>query len=92
MATKKQLEEQLKQAKKHTYIYETHHLQVWDGELHVGFGDYPNNEKFLVWNVESLLKDLPFIITQVVKENKKMKKMYIDSIIETSIEIKKALK
>ena len=72
-----ELEKELKEAKKHTYIYESHTLQVWDGELHIGYGDL-EDEKSLVWNVESLFKDLPFLITQVVKENKKMQKMYLD--------------
>ena len=81
-----ELEKKLKQAKKHTYIYETHTLQVWDGELHIGYGDL-EDEKNLVWNVESLFKDLPFLITQVVKENKKMQKMYLDLIKETLKEI-----
>jgi len=72
-----ELEKELKEAKKHTYIYESHTLQVWDGELHIGYGDL-EDEKSLVWNVESLFKDLPFLINQVVKENKKMQKMYLD--------------
>jgi hypothetical protein len=69
-----ELEEQLKTAKKNTYIYETHHLQCNDGEMHIGFGD----DRWLVWNTDSLYKDLPFIINQVVKENKKQQKMYLD--------------
>jgi len=71
-----ELEEQLETAKKNTYIYETHHLQCSDGEMHIGFG----NERWLVWNTDSLYKDLPFIISQVVKENKKQQKMYLDMI------------
>jgi len=81
-----ELEKELKEAKKHTYIYESHTLQVWDGELHIGYGDL-EDEKSLVWNVESLFKDLPFLITQVVKENKKMQKMYLDLIKESLKEI-----
>ena len=78
-----ELEEQLEKAKKHTYIYETHHLQCNDGEMHIGYGD----EKWLVWNTDSLYKDLPFIITQVVKENKKMQEMYLDLIKESLKEL-----
>jgi len=81
-----ELEKELKEAKKHTYIYESHTLQVWDGELHIGYGDL-EDEKSLVWNVESLFKDLPFLITQVVNENKKMQKMYLDLIKESLKEI-----
>lgn len=82
------LEQQLKEAKKHTYIYESHSLQVWDGELHIGYGDL-NDEKSLVWNVESLYKDLPFIITQVIKEQNKTHNMHYDLIVESLKEIKK---
>jgi|TARA_X000001382_G_C3092069_1_gene153872 hypothetical protein len=73
----KDLKKQLEQAKKHTYIYESHTLQVWDGELHVGYGDL-HDEKWLVWNVESLYKDLPFLVSQVKKENDKQQNMYGD--------------
>tara|TARA_R100001460_G_scaffold105183_4_gene151518 strand:+ start:5557 stop:5832 length:276 start_codon:yes stop_codon:yes gene_type:complete len=69
-----ELEKQLETAKKNTYIYETQHLQCSDGEMHIGFGD----DRWLVWNTDSLYKDLPFIINQVVKENKKQQKMYLD--------------
>ncbi len=74
-----ELEKELVEAKKHTYIYESHTLQVWDGELHIGYGDL-DDEKSLVWNIQSLFKDLPFLINQVCKENKKMQKMYLDLI------------
>ena len=81
-----ELEEELKEAKKHTYIHETHHLYCRDGEMHFGYGD-DDNEKWLVWNTDSLFKDLPFIITQVVKENKKMQQMYLDLIKESLKEL-----
>ncbi len=81
-----ELEEKLKEAKKHTYIHETHNLYCSDGEMHFGYGDV-DNEKWLVYNVDSLFKDLPFIITQVVKENKKMQEMYLDLIKESLKEL-----
>ena len=80
------LEGELKQAKKHTYIHETHNLYCSDGEMHFGYGDV-DNEKWLVYNVDSLFKDLPFIITQVVKENKKMQEMYLDLIKQSLKEL-----
>ena len=83
----KDLESQLKQAKSNTYIYETNHLQCSDGELHVGFGDVGENEKWLVWNTESLYKDLPFIITQVIKEQNKTHNMHYDLIVQSLNEI-----
>ncbi len=82
----KQLEEQLAQAKKHTYIHETNHLYCSDGELHIGYGDF-DNERWLVINVESFFKDLPFIVKQVVEENKKMQDMHLEMIKGTLKEI-----
>jgi hypothetical protein len=82
----KQLEEQLEQAKKHTYIHETNHLYCSDGELHIGYGDF-DNERWLVINVESLFKDLPFIVKQVIEENKKMQDMHLEMIKATLKEI-----
>lgn len=81
-----ELEEKLKESKKHTYIHETHNLYCSDGEMHFGYGDV-DNEKWLVYNVDSLFKDLPFIITQVVKENKKMQEMYLDLIKQSLKEL-----
>ena len=82
-----ELEEQLEKAKKHTYIHETNHQYCQDGEMHFGYGNVGEDEKWLVWNTDSLFKDLPFIITQVVKENKKMQEMYLDLIKESLKEL-----
>ena len=49
--------------------------------MYFGFGDL-DNERWLVYNTDQLFKDLPFIINQVVKENKKMQQMYLDNIKE----------
>tara|TARA_R110001606_G_scaffold264950_2_gene413960 strand:- start:15 stop:320 length:306 start_codon:yes stop_codon:yes gene_type:complete len=75
----KKLEKQLAEAKEHTYIHETHHLYCSDGEMYFGYGDV-EDEKWLVYNTDQLFKDLPFIINQVVKENKNMQDMYLDKI------------
>ena len=77
----KELKQQLKESKQNTYIHETHHLYCQDGELHIHYGDV-ENDNWLVWNTDSLFKDLPFIINQVVKQNKKMQKMYLNNIKE----------
>jgi len=61
---------------KHTYIHETHTLQCFDGEFYIGYGD----DNWVVYNTDQLIKDLPFMINQVVKENKKMQDMYLDLI------------
>ena len=72
----KELESKLFLAKKHTYIHETHHLYCSDGEMHFGYGD----DKWLVYNTDQLFKDLPFIISQTVKENAKMQAYYLEQI------------
>ena len=63
---------------KHTYIHETNHLYCSDGEMYIGYGD----DNWVVYNTDQLIKDLPFIINQVIKENKKMQEMYLDLIKE----------
>ena len=66
-----------------TYIHETNHLYCQDGELHIGYG----KDNWVVFNTDQLYKDLPFIINQVVKENKKMQEMYLKSIKESLEEL-----
>ena len=83
----KDLEKQLKHAKENTYIYETNHLQCNDGEIHIGFGDIGENERWLVWNVNSLFDDLPYIVSQVVKEQSNMQKWKLQSLKESLKEI-----
>jgi hypothetical protein len=46
--------------------------------MHIGYGD----DNWVVYNIDQLIKDLPFIINQVVKENKKMQDMYLSLIKE----------
>jgi len=80
----KDFEEQLTNSKeqlksKITYIHETSHLQCSDGEMHIQYGDY-ENDNWIVYNTDQLFKDLPFIINQVCKENKKMQDYYLDNI------------
>ena len=71
------LKDQLKS--KVTYIHETSHLYCSDGEMHIQYGDC-DNENWVVYNTDQLFKDLPFIINQVVKENKKMQSYYLGEI------------
>ena len=47
--------------------------------MHFAYGD-PDDEKILIYNTDQLFKDLPFIINQVVKENKKMQDYYLEQI------------
>ena len=74
-----ELEGNLLEAKSHTYIHETHSLHCSDGEMYFYYGDI-DDEKVLVYNTDQLFKDLPFIINQVCKENKKMQDWYLGKI------------
>ena len=71
------LEERLHDALHHTYVGETYDLYATNGELHI---TYRGGERELTMCTESLFKDLPFIIDQVCKEQKKMNKMYLKQI------------
>jgi hypothetical protein len=80
----KDLEKQLEFAKKHTYVYDTTSLHCNDGEFYMHYGD----DRCVVFNVETLFKDLPFIVTQVVKEQAKMQDWYLKRLTESLKEIK----
>ena len=88
-----ELEGDLKEAREYnikknqvTYIHETSHLYCSDGEMHIQYGDC-ENENWVVYNTDHLFKDLPFIINQVVKENKKMQDYYLDNIKKELIDM-----
>ncbi len=51
-----------------TYIHEINTLHASNGELYIGYGD---NNEHLVFNTDTLFRDLPTIIDMVCKENKK---------------------
>ena len=73
-----QLESELKQANRISYIHQTNSLYCSDGELHICYGLEDENE--VVYNVNSLFEDLPFIINQVCKEQKKEQAAYLTRI------------
>jgi len=73
------LKNDLANARMNTYVGVTTDLYVNDGELYINYGE--NGEKTLVMCTEQLFKDLPFIIDQVVKDNAKMQKMYLNDIV-----------
>ena len=77
------LKAQLEAARSRTYIGETQGLYCDDGELHI---DYDNNKR-LVMDVNQLFMDLPFIISQVCKEQKKMQQMHLEMIKEATTEL-----
>lgn len=53
---------------KTTYIHEINTLHASSGELYIGYGDDNNH---IVFNTDTLFKDLPSIIEMVCKENQK---------------------
>ena len=79
----KDLEKQLEQAKKHTYVYDTTQLHCNDGEFYMYYAD----DKCVVFNVEQLFKDLPFMINQVVKEQAKMQEWHLGRIKEELMDL-----
>ena len=82
-----ELKIQLAAAKKHHYVYDTHSLHCSDGELYMYHSGVKDKERCLVINVEQLFKDLPFIVSQVTKENAKMQEMYLNSLKESLKEL-----
>ena len=77
------LEKKIEIAKKHTYVYDTTQLHCSDGEFYMYYGD----DKCVVFDVEQLFKDLPFMISQVVKEQAKMQKWHLERLTESLKEI-----
>ena len=80
------LEAQLIEARTHTYVGETTSLHCSDGELYISYDSW-GQESCLVMEVNQLYRDLPFIISQVCKEQKKMQKMHLKLIKEAQTEI-----
>ena len=76
-----ELEIQLADAKKHTYVHDTNSIHCSDGELYIEYGN-PDDERVLVMNTDQLFKDLPFIVNQVCKQNKKMQDWYLNKLKE----------
>jgi len=85
MTLKQQIEdlkEKLAEAKKHTYVTETTGLHCSNGELYIDYNIF-GEERCLVIDINSLYPDLPFIIDQVVKQQKKDQRNILDNIKET---------
>ena len=49
------------------YIHEINTIQAFDGELYISY----DNDKALVFNINNLFMDIPYIVHLVCKENKK---------------------
>ena len=85
MTLKQQIEDlkkQLADAKKHTYVTDTTNLYCSNGELYIDY-NILGEEKHLVIDINSFYSDLPFIIDQVCKHQKKDQRNILDNIKET---------
>ena len=78
-----ELEEKLDQALTHTYVYDTHALHCANGELYIGFG----NDRSLVIEINTIYNDLPFLVSQVCKEQKKNQEDILKRIKESLDEL-----
>ena len=68
---------------KYKYINEIESIACENGELYLS-----NNKTTLIFNTDSLYKDLPLIIDLVVKENSKSQKLYNEQLKETLKQLK----
>lgn len=80
----KQLEEQLAQARSHTYVYDTHTLWASDNELYMQYGD---DDKTIVFNIDTLYSDLASIVRMVTKEHEKSEKYLKEDLKKTLDEL-----
>ena len=71
-----ELEKKLDQALTHTYVYDTHTLHCANGELYIGYG----TDRNLVIEINTIYNDLPFLISEVCKEQKKNQDDILDRI------------
>ena len=74
-----ELEEKLDKALKHTYVYDTHTLHCANGELYIGYG----NDRSLVIDVNTIYNDLPFLVSQVCKEQQRNQDETLERIKES---------
>ena len=77
------LEKKLDQALKHTYVYDTQSLHCENGELYIIYG----NDRSLVINIDTIYNDLPFLVSQVCKEQKKNQEDILERIKESLDEL-----
>ena len=63
-----ELEAQLAEAQRNTYVTDTHTLWAADNELYIQYGEH---DKLVVFDIDALFPDLSAIVQLVVRENKK---------------------
>ena len=62
------LEAQLAEAKRNTYVTDTHTLWAADNELYIQYGEH---NRLIVFDIDALYPDLSAIVELSVRENKK---------------------
>jgi hypothetical protein len=68
---------------KTTYIHEINSIACSNGELYLS-----SNKTTLIFNTDSLYKDLHIIVDLVIKENSKSQKIYAEQLKETLKQLK----
>tara|TARA_R110000751_G_scaffold50096_4_gene110993 strand:- start:502 stop:765 length:264 start_codon:yes stop_codon:yes gene_type:complete len=63
-----ELEAQLAEAQRNTYVTDTHTLWAADNELYIQYGEH---NRLIVFDIDSLYPDLSAIVELSVRENKK---------------------
>lgn len=66
---------------KTTYIHEINTLHASNGELYIGYGD---DNEHLVFNTDTLFRDLPIIVELACKENKKEQQRILQQLKEST--------
>ncbi len=69
---------------KYKYINEINSIACNNGELYLS-----NNKTTLVFNTDTLYKDLHIIVDLVIKENDKSQKLYAEQLKETLNQLNK---
>lgn len=79
------LQQKLIQAKKHTYVYDTHTMWAENNELHIQYG---SDDKLIVFDITNLYSDLSHIVCLVHKENSRWQDYLENELIQTIDKIK----
>ena len=75
------LEAQLAEAKRNTYVTDTHTLWAADNELYIQYGE---KNRLIVFDIDALFPDLSAILELTVRENKKHQ-AYLNDTLKKSI-------
>tara|TARA_R110000803_G_scaffold11275_3_gene33845 strand:- start:212 stop:475 length:264 start_codon:yes stop_codon:yes gene_type:complete len=75
-----ELEAQLTEAQRNTYVTDTHTLWAADNELYIQYGD---KNRLVVFDLDALFPDLSAIVELSVRENKKNQARIKDNLKKT---------